>query len=67
MGEKTGEKTISWALEHAAVIEMTRTARDNDSDKKDKNQLDRLFILYFIAGKEKSKAGQTSLERERIK
>ena len=39
---------IIWALGEAAVTEMTKTVRDNDTNKMNINQLYALFRLNFI-------------------
>ena len=42
-----------WALDEAAVTEMTKTVRDNDPTKMKINQLYALFRLHFIPERNK--------------
>ena len=42
-----------WALGEAAVTKMTKTARDNDPNKMNINQLHALFRLHFIPERNK--------------
>ena len=56
-----------WALGESAIAEMTRTARDNDPNRKDINQLYSLFRLHFIPEQNKfhSRADFFGITREK--
>ena len=47
------EDIFIWALDEAAVTEMTKTARDNDPNKMSINQPHSLFRLHFIPERNK--------------
>ena len=49
-----------WALGESAITKMTRTVKDNDPIRMDKNQLYSLFRLHFFA-ETNSTLEQTSL------
>ena len=56
-----------WALGESAITEMTRTVRDNDTNRKDENQLYTLFRQHFIPNRNNfhSRADLFGITREK--